>query len=341
MGKSYSHLSLIEREKLYALKTAGYSLRDISKELRRSHSSLSRELQRNAPYFQEYLPCRAQKKAQNRAEKQRYQAPLKCPLVYLYVRKKLKIGWSPEAIAGRLPVDHAGYSIDDDTIYRYIYHPRRKRERLFEYLTLHRKQRMRKNGRKIKSVGKIVGAVSIDKRPKTVGQRVSFGHWETDNMEGVRSDRVGVSATVERLTRFTALSKLNDKKASSKTAVVVSRLQELPSFTRKTVTTDNGAENSKHTDITKQTGVRVYFAHPYHSWEKGTVENTIGRLRRYLPKKQSLQNLTEQELQIIEYYMNSTPRKCLGYLTPYEAFKKHVKSFVYFKNSGGALPLRM
>ena len=125
-----------------------------------------------------------------------------------------------------------------------------------------------------------------------------------------------------------------------KTAAVVSRLKTFPVFTRKTITTDNGAENSFHAEITKHTGARVYFCHPYHSWEKGTVENTIGRLRRYLPKKQSLQDLTEQELQAIEYDMNNTPRKCLGYLTPYEKFKQHVKSFVYFTNSSGVLRFR-
>ena len=119
--RKYNHLSLEEREKLYALKEKGLSLRKTAKQLKRDHASLSRELRRNAKYGIPYIPCKAHAKYLQRAEKQRYQAPLKSPRIYLYVKKHLKMKWSPETIAGRLSLDYPGNSITAETIYSYIY----------------------------------------------------------------------------------------------------------------------------------------------------------------------------------------------------------------------------
>src|SRR3989338_1030831 len=149
----YHHLSLEEREKLYAWKEKGLSFREIGKNLKRNVSTITREWKRNGKYGQPYIPCRADRKAAKRALKQRYRAPLKEPLIFLYVRTRLRdFHWSPETIAGRLPIDYPGYSIDDETIYRYIYGRKQKRMKLWEHLTLHRKRRMKKDGRKVRGV---------------------------------------------------------------------------------------------------------------------------------------------------------------------------------------------
>lgn len=315
---SYQHLSLEEREKLYAFQQLGLSLREIGRRLKRSQSSVTRELQRNAKYGAEYIPCRAQRLSDRRGFKQRYQAPLKNPLVFLYVREHLRAGWTPDEIAGRLPVAYPGESISYETIYRYIYSKRMRRYQYWQYLTLGRKKRMKKNGRSVHRNSKILEAKSIDLRPEIVNLRTRVGDWETDGMEGKKTDQTVVSATVERLAHLTLLNKLTDRSAETKTQAVVTRLLRYPKEVRLTLTADNGTENSYHQELAKLTGLDVFFCHAYHSWEKGTVENTIGRVRRYIPKGTSIDDLTEQQITEVEYRLNSTPRKCLGYLTPYE-----------------------
>ena len=316
---AYHHLRLEEREKLFGWKLQGISLREIAKRIDRSHASLSRELRRNAKYGNPYLPIHAQRKADRLSTLQRYKAPLKEPLVFLYVREHLRkpYHWSPESIAGRLSIDYPGYSITDEAIYQYIYGKKQRWMKLWKHLPLKRKKRCKKQGRRV-ACEKIPEAISIDVRSPDVKDRTIPGHWETDNMEGVRSDTVVVSATVERMTRMTLLSRLSNRKADAKTQAVVHRLRMFPTPIRLSLTADNGAENSDHKRITKCLSLPVYFCHPYHSWEKGTVENTIGRVRRYIPKGVSIDALTDEQVSAIEESMNSTPRKCLGFLTPYE-----------------------
>ena len=279
----YSHLTLEERELMWGLDQQGVSLREIAMRLGRNHSTISRELKRNAKYGKVYIPCKAHERSVKRGEKQRRQAPLKNTAIILYVREKLRLKWSPETIAGRLRIDIPRETIDDETIYRYIHHPRNKRRKLWQYLTHARKKRMKKEGRHVQRDSKIPDAVMIDKRPKSIGTREYSGHWESDNMVGKQMDKMAVSVSTERLTRLTILSKVS-KKSEGKVNGLTYRLGVYPKKFRKTVTVDNGAENTNHTDITRTLDMNVYFCHPYHSWEKGTVENTIGRIRRYILK---------------------------------------------------------
>lgn len=325
--KRYTQLSLVEREQLYGMLKEQKSLRAIAKELRRSHTSLSRELKRNIKYGKEYfkneyLPCKAQQLAAKRAAKQRYKAPLKNPKTFVYVRKHLREdGWSPEVIAGRLRLDYPELSICHETIYQYIYAKRTKSRgmQLEQYLTLKRKKRMKQHGRSVHRHSKIPEAVSIDLRPKAVQERKQLGHWETDNVIGKTTDKTALSVTVERKTRFTIITKLSDRTAATKTAAVISRLQ---AYVTRTLTTDNGAENTNHQEIARTLDLSMYFCHPYHSWEKGTVENTNGRIRRYIPKRVSIDPLSDTSIARIEDKLNATPRKCLQYLTPYEMMHK-------------------
>ncbi len=318
----FNHLSLEERERLYAWKEKGLSLRAIAKLLGRSHSSLVRELKRHTKYGKEYIPCLAHRRAKIWAARQRYQAPLKDPKVFLYVREHLRkpYHWSPETIAGRLSIDHPEESIHHETIYRYIYNSKKTRGmRLWKYLKLHRKRRMKKDGRKVKHYARLKTAIPIDKRPEEVNQRQQPGHWETDNMEGVKSDKTSVSVTVDRMTRITRIRKLVDHKSNTKYGVL---LKQDRSDLIRTLTVDRGPENSKHQEFTKKTGALVYACTPYHSWEKGTVENTIGRIRRFIPKKTSIDPIPEWYFIALEERMNNTPRKILGFLTPNEYQEK-------------------
>jgi len=315
----YHHLSLEEREKLYAWKEKGLSLREVAKQLKRNVGTLSREWRRNAKYGKPYIPCLADRKAKKRALKQRYRAPLKEPLIFLYVRTRLRDKkWSPETIAGRLPIDHPGYSIDDETIYRYVYGKKQRRMKLWEHLVLHRRKRMMKDGRKVKAYGRLSKAISIRERPSIITARIRPGDWETDNMEGKRSDDTAVSVTVDRMTRITRLWKLADHTAQSKTEALIVQMKQEDPLLRGSITCDRGPENSNHADITDMHRMPVYACDPYHSWEKGTVENTIGRVRRFIPKGKSVDRVSQKKLDRIAETMNNTPRKCLAYLTPNE-----------------------
>ena len=305
---------------MYALKEQGFSIREIGRRLGRDHSSLSDELRNNAPYGVEYIPCRAQRLADKRGWKQRCHAPLKNPTIFLWVREHLREGWSPDEISGRLPLIHPGESISYETIYRYIYSKRMRRFEYWQYLTLGRKKRMKKGGRKIRSdcSGKIPGSISIDLRPEVVSLRSRVGDWETDNIIGKLTDKTALSVTVERVTKLTLITKLLDRLSVTKRDALIRRLRVFPKEIRLTLTTDNGSENSNHKEISEKLELLMFFCHAYHSWEKGTVENTNGRIRRYVPKGMSIDDFSEEYIKEVERKLNSTPRKCLGYLTPYE-----------------------
>lgn len=204
---------------------------------------------------------------------------------------------------------------------------------MFQYLTLHRRKRMKKNGRKVTNQ-KFVNVLQIGQRPKSVNNRKKAGHWETDNMDGKKSDSVCVSTTMERKTRFTILSKLSGHGSVVKTKAVIGRLQQLPIKLIKSITADRGPENHGYQEIMDTLNTKVYFCNPYHSWEKGAVENTNGRIRRFLPKGKTLENLTNSYLKRIENQMNNTPRKCLNFRTPNEMLQLQI-------NKIGALQVRM
>lgn len=334
--RTFKHLTLTERELLYGWIKEGVNIREIGRRLGRKHSSLLRELKRNRvgtlrtrrEYFnQPYMPGLADVKAKQRALKQRTRAPLKEPLVFIYVRERLRFPycWTPEEISGKLPLDHPSKSISIETIYQYIY-GKGKRYKLWRYLTCGRKKRMKKLGRRVQREGKILGSVSIDLRSEIVSSRSRGGDYETDNIIGKQTDKSALSVTVERLSRYVLLTKLTDKGAWAKKEAVSVRLQEFPDGFNKTLTQDNGKENSLHLELSKDAKVDIYFCHAYHSWEKGAVENMNKRIRRFIPKGVSIDQIPEDKIKEIEWILNNTPRKCLGYLTPQEKMLQLLES---------------
>lgn len=319
----------MERELLYGWRKEGISLREIGRRLGRDHTSLSDELKINKTgkgkrfheYFnQPYLPALADEKARKKALKQRQKAPLKEPEIFLYVREHLRepFFWTPDQISHKLPLEHPGKSISIETIYQYIYSKPAKRYKLWTYLTVQRKKRMKKGGRTVQKDSKILGSISIDLRPEIVSLRSRGGDWETDNLGGKTTDQTALSVTVERLTRFTILTKLTNRLAVTKKDALVRRLGIFPDNLRLTLTADNGSENSQHKEISEDLKLTMYFCHAYHSWEKGSVENINKRIRRFIPKGQSIDQISKRRIKQVEWILNNTPRKCLNYLTPQE-----------------------
>lgn len=173
------------------------------------------------------------------------------------------------------------------------------------------------------------GAISIDLRPQIVDKRLRAGHFETDNVIGRQPDTTALSVTIERFTRFSMLDKLANRTAKVKREAITKRLLTFPKRLRLTLTEDNGSENAEHLLLTGEVGLQVFFAHAYHAWEKGSNENTNGRIRRFIPKRVSIDQISEEQIKEIEYWLNNTPRKCLGYLTPCEKMRQVNKYFKY------------
>jgi IS30 family transposase len=234
-----------------------------------------------------------------------------------YVEKQLKAGWSPEQIAGRLPIDYPGEHIDDDTIYRYIYRDDVHYRGLWKCLPRARRKR-KKRGQRGYARLRLANRLSIDERPASVAERLTFGHWETDNVVGIIGEKEVLSVTVERLSRFTLLKKCADKGAAEKAQAIVGRLSYFPTSARQSITTDNGNENAEHAQVSESLQLPVYFCHPYAAWEKGTVENINGRIRRVIPKGALITHYSHEAIGALEKRLNTTPRKCLGFRTPLE-----------------------
>lgn len=338
MGK-YHHLTLEEREKIFLWKNGGKSFREIGRRLGRDHKTVSTDWKEGTKYFQEYIPCKVHERAQKRSVNQRTKAPLKNTTVWTYVRKNLKKGWSPELIAGRLPLDHPGESIHFETIYAYIY-GKGKEFKLWQYLDRSYRKRRQKGGRKNRSrktSSRIPGAVSIEERPQKVDNRNQVGHLETDLMEGNKQDKAVISVDVERKTRYVKLTKMPNKKSKNKLKSMEKKLKMIKSLSKsnkplvKSVTYDNGSENVIHKEVSRRLGIKGFFCHAYHSWEKGSVENRIIQIRKFIPKGESISKYTNEQIQMIENWINDRPMKCLGFLKPDEALEIEANKYKFRK----------
>jgi len=319
MPKTYKQLNPNERDILAVLKSKGRSLREIAAVLKRSPSTLSRELKRNAPpiYTGYYLSHKAQGRAERRKRESHQRQRLKNDFIRQYAEKRLSWGWSPELIAGRLALDHPGLSISHEAIYQWVYQD--APHLILSLVRTHRKRKHRGYSRKHKK-SHIPERISIKKRPKAVLKRLHIGHWETDTIS-CRKSYQAVQVTVERKARYTRMAKLKTKSARAMSIALTRRLSHYPTELRLSITYDNGPENAEHMRTNKILGTSSYFCEPFHSYERGTVENTIGLVRRFLPKKTNLANISQHHLTKIEYWLNKRPRKCLGFKTPAEIFK--------------------
>jgi IS30 family transposase len=316
MPKTYKQLNPNERDILAVLKSKGKSLREIASILKRSPSTFSRELKRNAApiYTGYYLSHKAQDRADRRKRESHQRQRLKNDFIRQYVEKRLPLGWSPELIAGRLAIDHPGFSISHEAIYQWVYQD--ATHLILSLVRAHRKRKHRGYSRKHKK-SHIPERISIKKRPKAVLNRLRIGHWETDTIS-CRKSYQAIQVTVERKARYTKMAKLKTKSARAMSIALTRRLSRYPTQLRLSITYDNGPENAEHMRTNKILGTSSYFCEPFHSYERGTVENTIGLVRRFLPKKTNLANISQHHLSKIEYWLNKRPRKCLGFKNPAE-----------------------
>lgn len=319
MPKPYQHLTHHERDLLAVLRSRGQPLRQIARVLGRDPGTLSRELRRNAPpvHTGYYLAHKAHTRSEERNRRSRTHPRLKNAVIRRYVADRLRIGWSPELIAGCLPMRRAGSAISHEAIYQWIY--TEARHLIPCLVRAHRTRKPRGYSRKHQKTH-IPERVSIHQRPAHVLGRRRIGHWETDTMVS-RQSLQALQVTVERKTRYARLAQLTRKGSREMSTALTRRLSRYPQGMRRSITYDNGSENTEHGHTNQVLGTRSYFCEPFHSWERGTVENTIGLVRRFFPKQTDLAQISKNRVQSVERWLNHRPRKCLGFKTPAEVFK--------------------
>lgn len=325
MKNIYTHLSCEERDKIAILRAKGVSQNKVAQIIGRSESTIARELGRNSsPVYEVYLPHKAQARAQYRKRVSGKRDRLKNATIRQYVIDKLKIGWSPEQISGRLSIDYPWFKISYEAIYQFIYNPEQGKEiDLASYLARAYKKRRKRGQSKKHRRSHIPSRIPIDKRPKHIAKRKQPGHWEIDTVIS-RKSKFALAVMSERKSRLVKIGKLRQKSADELCKAINRRLSRYPQEIRLTLTYDNGSENTEHERVNKVLRTRSYFCNPYHSWERGGVENTIGLIRRYLPKKTDFATVKDERIKDIETILNTRPRKCLGYKTPLEIFGQSV-----------------
>ena len=317
MTTPYKHLELSERTLIFWWLKDGLSLREIGRRLNRSHTTISRELNRNKWFAQGWFPRGAQTLYRYRLEYRARRFRLKTLPIRRYVHEKLQLGWTPELIAGRLKYFDPDRYVCHESIYQYIY---KQAPELIPLLARkHLKRRIKRPYRT--KPQRIKGRVPMALRPVEADNRSECGHWESDSVIG--SDRKhSLNVLVDRKTRLTHITLLANKTAKETKKAIIKRLKNYPSAMKQTITYDNGTENTLHTLINKKLNTHSYFCEPYHSWEKGTVEQTNGLIRRTYPKGTDFKEITPVDINRIEKLLNNRPRKCLNFKTPYEVARE-------------------
>jgi IS30 family transposase len=300
---------------------AGHNQTQIAVVIGCHKSTISRELRRNRGQ-KGYRPCQADELAYDR-QCEAYRSRIAWQ-TWQQVERLLRQEWSPEQIAGRLKFEQQP-TVSHECIYLYVYAEKRRGGTLHRHLRSQKKQRKRYGGYIRR--GQIPNRTSIDQRPPIVARKGRFGDWEADTIVGARH-KGGLLSVVERKSKLTRLRKLETKGAMELQRESIQLLRPLAHQVH-TITVDNGKEFCEHKAIAAGLQARIYFAHPYASWERGLNENTNGLVRQYFPKKYDFARITNPELQRVEDLLNNRPRKTLGYRTPNE---------VFFKQRSVALP---
>jgi IS30 family transposase len=324
----YHHFSVEERERIQRGLWEKKSYRAIAKELGRSPASVSREIMRNLPPQRFlYTPRLAHERALEYRKRRGREERLKNDMLRGYVVSHLKLGWSPEQIASTAQ-KATNTSVSHEAIYQYIYaqahhggHGCLKlgREDLRPYLARRRKRRMRKGLRKPYRIEK--GPLpSIDARPREVEARRCIGHWEDDSLVSSPTIPTRLRTTAERVSGVVFIDKAHDRTMAEANCITIRRFGILPHHVRKTLTRDRGAENLGYKALEWELGIRCFFAHAYHAWERGSNENVNGLVRRFFPKKTDFRTVSDEEIQRVEHLLNTRPRKRLGWRTPYQVF---------------------
>ncbi len=311
MPKTYTRLTEDERYQIYEGIVHGVSHRAIAKQLGRSHSTISREAIRNKG-LRGYRPRQAQSLASQRQACKPKHIKL-IPEMQSVISKHIQKDWSPEQVQGRL-ISEGMPIVCTTTIYGFIKRDKASGGDLYQHLR-HRKPYKKRTG-KAEARGQIIGRISIDERPVIVDEKTRIGDWEADTVIG--KGHQGVLVTLaERCSKRTLIAPVPNKRANVVRDAIITLIK---SETVHTITFDNGKEFAYHAEIKEALSSDNYFAHPYHSWERGLNENHNGLIRQYLPKGMKLNRVSHEQVAAIQEKLNNRPRKTLGYKTPNEVY---------------------
>jgi len=339
--KKNSPLTLRERTIIEVRYRDGNSIRSIAKEVGKNPSTVSREIDgKPSTGIGKYIADVSHREALQRIAKRGNKYKLdKNEGLKEYVIGKMKIGWSPEQISLRLSVDYKkdrAMSTSHEAIYQYVYAQihrsgngtvKKGRADLRNYLVRRHKRRAKKGFRKAQRVERRNSLPSIESRPKIVEKRSRIGDWEDDLVVSKKSKDC-IKSVNERKSGIVLFGKTKNGTAKICDKVLFSKLSVIPSKYLNTLTRDNGSENKDYKNVEKELKIKIYYAHPYHSWERGSNENCNGLLRRFFPKGTDWSKITDEEITKAEYLINTRPRKRFNGQTPAEMF---------FKETGVAL----
>lgn len=332
--KKYTRLTLSERVKIETYLKEKRSKSYIAEQLSRTRSTIGNEVNQwaGSRFFYTAEMAHEYAKLLNDTKRNKDKITLNKAL-RMQVYRGLLGGLSPELISGRLKLIYPNdpeMQISYESIYRYIYaHPQGNVNKKLIKLLVRHKSRRRKLKKRKGHDAKIRDGTSIECRPSAVDRRIEVGHWEGDLLIGTKQKSC-IGSIVERKSRYALLVKLNNRKSKTVCNAFAKKLNKQPLLFRKTMTYDNGKEMAEHKLITKQTGIDIYFAHPYSSWERGTNENTNGLVRRFYPKKTDFNTVSQADLEKLQNRLNNRPRKVLGYYTANEIYQ-----FEIYKSMNG------
>lgn len=315
--RAYSQLTRGQRYQIRALLKARFSLSEMASFLNVHKSTISREIRRNRGH-KGYRPRQAHEKAMTRrfaAAKRIKMTPAMIELISQYIRQDL----SPEQVSGYLYRKHA-LRISHESIYKHIWSDKRGGGTLFKHLR-HSNRKYRKRYGSKERRGRMKGQVSIDLRPAVVDAKSRIGDWEIDTMTG-KNSKGHLITVVERKSKLTLIKRVPDKQSDDMAKAIINLLRPYKDKVL-TITADNGREFSRHQKISKSLKADVYFAHPFHSWERGLNENTNGLLRQYFPKKLDFRKIDDKSIEHAMSRLNNRPRKTMAYATPNEVFLNH------------------
>ena len=326
-NKGYRHLTYEDRCQIYALKKSGTTPSKIAMEIGVNKSTITREIQRNSGDAG-YRFKQAQRLSESRRS-EASRAPLKMTSDCIgLIEEKITIQWSPVQISGWMK-RNMSYSVSPERIYQHIWQDKAQGGTLYKHLR-HNGKKYHKRSAKNAGRGCIPGRVDIAERPQVVEAKQRIGDWELDTIIGKNHHRAIVSM-VDRASKFTKLILVPNKTADMVTSAITSALEPLKPFVL-TMTADNGKEFAGHEELKQALGAQVYFATPYHSWERGLNEHTNGLVRQYFQKGTAFASLSQDDVQKVEALLNGRPRKILNFQTPMEVFSRIVPDLL-----GGAL----
>lgn len=322
---SYKRLNYSERIKIEFLLSQRNCPSEIGRLLNRPKSTITREIKRNSgsSYRAELANVHAYYGNKNKHTGNKIQS---YPLLEYYIHLRLKQRWSPEQISHRLQKTqnkNKRMQVSHESIYTYIYIKTKGelRKELISYLR--QEKRVRKASVRKVVETRIPDRVGIEERPEEVADRIIPGHWESDLIIG-KDNKSVIGTIVERTTRYVIIVKLKDKSTSEVRKAFAQELKGLPEYMRKTLTHDNGTEMSSHKLFTAETQMKVYFAHPYSPWERGTNENTNMLIRDFFPKGTDFNTIPSGKIKNVQELLNNRPRKTLDWSTPNEMFAEMI-----------------